>query len=128
MLLNPPDPILESIDGDTYILSVDFDAKFGYWLKSLQFRIPAGTRTDIASIPWWARSISDRASLGFLGPIIHDFLCDSKGKITTLEGEVIQITSFDAALLMLLLLRIDGIPIWRALIAFLGVIVGGPKF
>jgi Protein of unknown function (DUF1353) len=77
MLPNPPDPKLESIDGDTYTLAESYPVEFGYWLSDLQFEIPAGTITDLASIPWYLRWINDRASLGILAPLVHDFLIDS---------------------------------------------------
>lgn len=123
MLPNPPDPILESIDGNTYVVTQDYPVKFGYWLRSLQFAIPAGTTTDLASIPWWLRSIRDRASLGILAPVVHDYLCDVKGKIITLQGESIQLSRFDAHLLFLILLRLDGISWRRSLVAFVAVAV-----
>jgi hypothetical protein len=127
-LINPPDPQLESINGDTYIVAVDFPVKFGFWLRELQFTIPAGTRTDIASIPRLFRSINDRASLGILAPVIHDFLCDQRGRVENIQGEIIQVHWFDANLLFLMLLRLDGISWHRALIAFIGVTIGSPRW
>jgi hypothetical protein len=124
----PPAPVLLSIDGSTYQVAEDFKVKFGYWLRQLQFAIPAGYRTDIASIPWWFRSIMDRASLGLLAPVVHDYLCDSRGRITTLEGEELQIGWFEVNLLFFLLMRLDGVPWQKALWAFLGVTIGCPKW
>jgi hypothetical protein len=125
---NPPDPILENVDGNKYIVAADFSVKFGYWLRELQFQIPQGFETDIASIPWWFRMVIDRASLGILAPIIHDYLCVMKGRIKTLQGDFIQVSWFDTNLLFLLLMRIDGISWPRALFAFLAVTVGSPKW
>jgi hypothetical protein len=128
ILSKPPSPRLTSIDGNVYEVSETFIVKFGYWLKQLQFAIPEGYKTDIASIPWWFRSIMDRASLGTLAPIVHDYLCDNHGKITTLEGEELQIGWFEVNLLFFLLMRLDGVPWKRALWAFLGVTIGSPKW
>ena len=127
-LVNPPDPFITSINGDTYIVATDFHVEFGIWLEELQFVIPAGTETDIASIPRLFRWINDRASLGILAPVVHDVICAQNGIIQTLDGRTIKITYFDAAILMLILLRLDGISIRRSLIAFLGVVIAGPKF
>ena len=127
-MINPPDPQLESIDGDTYIVAVDSPVKFGYWLRELQFTIPAGTKTDIAFTPWYVRWINDRASLGVLAPITHDFICQQQGKLTNIQGELIQVTWFDANVLFLILMRIDGISWYRALIAFIGVTIGSPRW
>jgi hypothetical protein len=127
-LKKPPSPQLTSINGDVYEIAEIFPVKFGYWLRQLQFSIPAGYKTDIASIPWWFRSIMDRASLGTLAPIVHDYLCDNRGKIVTLENEELQIGWFDANLLFFLLMRLDGVHWRRALWAFLGVTIGSPKW
>jgi Protein of unknown function (DUF1353) len=128
MLKNPPDPQLESIDGDTYQLSAPFAVKYNYWFRELQFEIPAGTVTDLASIPWFLRWIHDRASLGVLAPVIHDYLCDRRGKVTNIQGEPIQLTWFEVQLYFLLAMHFDGIVWHRALIAFLGVLIGSPRF
>jgi Protein of unknown function (DUF1353) len=127
-MFNPPDPQLESIDGDTYQISAAFQAKFSYWLRDLQFEIPAGTITDLASIPWFIRWINDRASLGILAPVIHDYLCDRRGKVINLNGDAIQLTWFDVHLYFLVAMRIDGISWHRSLLAFIGVVVGGPRW
>ncbi len=127
-MINPPDPKLESIDGDRYQLSETFSVKFGYWLRELQFEIPVGFQTDIASIPWWFRMIIDRASLGVLAPVVHDYLCDQRGKITNIQGDSLTVHWFEVNLLFLMLMRIDGISWPRALWSFLAVTIGSPKW
>jgi hypothetical protein len=127
-MINPPDPKLESIDGDTYQLAEAYPVEFGLWLCDLEFSIPAGTITDLASIPWYLRWIIDRASLGILPALVHDFLCDRRGKVQTLYGETIQVSWFDANVLFLILMRIDGVNHWRAFWAFVGVTIGSPRW
>jgi hypothetical protein len=122
--MKPPSPKLESIDGDKYRLEESYTAKFGYWLKDLQFIIPAGYETDLASIPWFLRQFGDRACLGFTPVVIHDYLCDREGKITNLDGVEIQLTWFQVQLYFLVALELDGVPWRRSLAAFLGVIAG----
>lgn len=124
MNLKPPSPKLQSIDGDKYRLEEPYIAKFGYWLKDLAFEIPAGFETDLASIPWFLREFGDRACLGFVPVIIHDFLCSVEGEFTNLDGVEVQLTWFQVQLYFLVALELDGIPWRRSLAAFLGVIAG----
>jgi len=128
MLVNPPDPQLESLDGSTYRLTADYRVDFAKWLLGLQFTIPEGFVTDIASVPRPLRWLFDRADLGLLAPVIHDYLCENKGQVTGHNGETIIVNWFDSALLFLILMRIDGIPWFKALCAFLAVVIGGPRF
>lgn len=129
MPINPPDPRLESIDGDTYQLPNQYQARFSDWLQDLQFEIPAGTITDLASIPWFVRWINDRASLGILAPVIHDYLTSNQGQVINLKGELIKLSWFDTHLYFLVAMRIDGVHPARAFIAFIGVLIGNrPKW
>lgn len=122
--MKPPSPKLENINGDIYRLQEPYIAKYGYWLKDLQFEIPAGFTTDLASIPWFLRGLGDRACLGFTPVIIHDYLCATEGKFTNLDGVEIQLTWFQVQIYFLVALELDGIPWRRSLAAFLGVIAG----
>lgn len=125
---NPPDPILESIDGDRYRVVDTFAVKYNYWFRELQFEIPAGYITDLASIPWFVRWIADRASLGLLAPLVHDYLCDCRGRFTNIQGEIVQLTWFQVHLYFLVAMQLDGINWQRSLIAFIGVLIGGPRW
>jgi len=127
-MINPPDPIIESIDGDHYLLREAFTVKFGFWLRELQFEIPAGFISDLASIPRCFRWIHDRASLGVLAPVVHDFLCHTNGRFFNVQGEPVQLHWFDVHLFFLVSMRIDGVSWGRALIAFLVVVCFGTKW
>lgn len=124
MLPKPPQPYLGSIDGDTYQSLARYQVNFSAWLKPLEFIIEAGTDTDIASIPWWLRSIHDRASLGLTAPFLHDWLCTHQGKYISSSGEEIQLSWFDVHLFFLVAMRLDGISATRSLLAFLAVLIG----
>lgn len=130
--MNPKDPRIESVDGDTYILSEPFESWLGMWIgdwvSEIDFTIPAGERTDIASVPWGFRWIYDRASLGFLGPINHDILCKEEGRLINRAGKRIQLSWFKVHLCFLLLMLMDGIPERRAFLAFVAVLIGGPRW
>lgn len=125
---NPPDPKLESIDGDTYRLSETFAVKYNYWFREFQFEIPEGTVTDLASIPRCVRWIVDRASLGSLPPVIHDYLCDHRGVFVNLQGDRIELTWFEVHLYFLVAMQLDGVSWQRSLFAFIGVLIGGPRW
>jgi Protein of unknown function (DUF1353) len=126
--MNPTDPKLEGIDGDSYIVAIDFPVILSAWLEDIQFIIPAGEKTDIASVPWWFRWAYDRASLNLLGPVAHDFLCRCEGRFTNLAGKVIQLSWFKVHVYFLLILLIDGVPDRRAFLAFLAVLIGCPRW
>lgn len=127
-MINPIDPKLESIDGDSYQLNEDYAVRVGYWMRQVDFVIPAHTRTDIASVPWYMRWLYDRASLGLLAPIVHDYLCDNQGKITHVNGRKIQLSWFQVHIYFLILMQIDGINDRRSFLSFLAVLIGGPRW
>jgi hypothetical protein len=127
-LINPPDPHLESLGGDTFKVSEDYVVKFGFWLRELQFVIEEGFVSDLASVPRPLRVCIDRAELGLLAPIVHDYICKKKGVLTNIQGDIIKLHWFDAHLFFLVAMRIDGITWKRALYSFLGVLLGGPKW
>jgi hypothetical protein len=125
---NPKDPILRSVDGDLYSLSEPYSVDFALWIKNLEFTIPEGFETDIASVPSVLRCVMDRASLGLVAPLVHDYLCDRRGRLIAQSGDLLSIHWFDVSLLFLMLLRMDGISWPRSLAAFLAVVLGGPKW
>lgn len=130
--MNPRDPVLESVDGDTYKLNQEFSAWIGLWIgdwiEDLDFIVPAGEVTDIASIPWWLRWAHDRASLGILGPVIHDRLCAVEGKVINARGEKMQLSWLETHTCFLLLMWMDGIDQKRAFLAFAAVVLHATVF
>lgn len=121
--MKPTTPKLISIDGDNYMLEEPYIAKYGYWLKDIQFEIPKGFVTDLASIPWYLRQLGDRVCLGLTPVIIHDYLCSCEGRFINLDNKEVELTWFQVQLYFLVALELDGIPWRRGLIAFLGVIL-----
>lgn len=127
-MLKPARMDVDSIDGNNFILKSDYPVKVGYWIRELQFTIPEGFTSDLASIPWQLRWYMDRASLGFLAPIFHDYLWTQKGKIINLQGDEIQLTRFQCNLYFLLAMQLDGIDSSRSLTAFLAVVFFAPSW
>lgn len=125
--MNPRDPQLESIDGDTYQLIQDYPVTLslwiGDWLKDIDFVIPAGEPTDMASVPRWFRWAYDRASLGTLPTVIHDTLCATEGRITNARGQRKQLTWMQVHVCFLLLMWMDGIGERRGMLAFAAVML-----
>lgn len=124
MLNKPPQPHIGSIDGDRYVSLSPYMVNFADWMSGVQFEIPVGTETDIASIPRTLRWMYDRASLGITAPILHDFLMMRKGRYINVMGQEVQLSWFDCHVFFLVAMRLDGIPPIRALLAFLAVTVG----
>lgn len=126
--INPPDPHLESIDGDNFRLVETYSAKLAYMLREVQCEIPAGFVSDLASIPRVVRWKYDRASLGFLAVLIHDYLCKHDGVFTNLQGRRVRLGSMAVHAIFLILMLIDGIPPERAFECFVAVVVFGGKW
>ncbi len=124
---NPRDPQLESIDGDLYQLSQEFPAWIGLWvgdwLADIDFIIPAGEPTDIATVPRWFRVFYDRASLGILAPVVHDFLCVNEGRIVTARGQRLQLSWLKVHVCFLILMWMDGVDERRSFLAFTAVML-----
>lgn len=123
MLSKPPEPHLGSIDGDTYRSLAPYLVDFSDWLDELEFIIYPETPTDIASVPWFARWLYDRASLGLSAPFIHDFLSTTRGRFTNTRGREIQLSWFATQVFFLVVMVIDRIPVRRAFLAFLAVVL-----
>jgi hypothetical protein len=127
-LVNPPDPQFETVGGDKKVLVTAFDFKLPFWLRQIQFRIPAGYVSDGASVPRHLRWIYDRASLGTLAPLAHDWGCEWEGVIINLRGEVLQLPWYVVHAFFLVAMLLDGVPWGRAKNCFLAVLLGGPKW
>lgn len=128
MLINPPDPDFESIDGDSKSLKTSFDVKIPYWLRQIQFRIPAGFVSDGASVPRLLRWVYDRQSLGSIAPLTHDFLCEYEGVFINLQGEVIQLPWYAVHTIFLVCMLIDGVSCPKLFNCFVAVMLGGPRW
>lgn len=126
--INPPDPILRSIDGDKFAIVESYSVKLADWLRRLQFEIPTGYVSDLASIPRILRWKYDRASLGFTATLAHDFVCKHDGVYTNLEGRRIRLGALECHAIFLILMLIDGIPASRAFACFVAVVLFGGKW
>jgi hypothetical protein len=124
----PPTAHIESLDGNIYRVSSDYSVNFGDWLEPLHFKITAGFTTDLASVPSLFRSLLDRAGLGIVAPLVHDYICGNRGKLLLNSGKEIQVSWTDCNLLFFLLMRIDGVPWPKAFVAFLAVMAGSPRW
>jgi hypothetical protein len=123
-----PIPKIENIDGDTYRLVEEYPVKFVLWYRDFQFAVPPDFISDLASIPRPLRIFIDRASLGIIAPLIHDYLCDRRGKIVSMSSQNIELTRYEVNFIFLIAMLLDGISIRRSVIAFIGVSIGAPKW
>lgn len=85
-----------------------------------EFRIPAGFKFDLASVPrplWWLIAPFE---LTITAPLIHDFLYQNAGKPP--QGTVVPATTFSrkaADQLFLEVMRREGVSAWRRRLAYL---------
>lgn len=126
--IKPPDPLVRSINGDEFQLIESYSVKLAYWLRQMQFEIPKGYVSDLASIPPIIRWKYDRVSLGFLAVLIHDWICEYDGVYRNLEGNLIRIGALECHAIFLIMMLIDGIPAARAFECFVGVVLFGGKW
>ena len=91
-------------------------------LVNIAFVIRADqTLYDLASVPrflYWLIAPSD---LGLIAPTVHDYLINQQGRVADLDGNPVQINRATADLLFAIAMAADGIPQWRAVLAYLGV-------
>jgi hypothetical protein len=118
-----PIPQINTNDGNLYFLEDKYIVNFSRYFN-FDIVVPKNYQTDLASIPRVLRWIIDRASLGLVPPILHDYVCYMKGKITDINGVEYQLSWFECHLLFLIAMNITGIDWLRATLSFLAVLVG----
>lgn len=85
----------------------------GFKGSHLWVRIPAGTVTDLATIPWFARPVFRSADARYAkAALLHDTMLRSGWSPQTAAAE------FRSALIA------DGVSLWRVNIMFLAVLIG----
>ena len=80
-------------------------------------RAPAGYRTDLFSVPWWARPVISVADIGVEAAVVHDIMCSEKIFSSGLAAEVFKFILLE-----------KGMEPWRAWCVATAVRFGGPKF
>jgi hypothetical protein len=123
-----PIPRFTDINGDTFLLSEDYPIKFVLWFREYQFMVPKGQISDLSSVPRIFRPFIDRASLGLVPPLIHDFMCDKRGTFISMSGEGIELSRFQVNVIFLLTMLLSGIPFTRSFCAFIAVSIFAPRW
>lgn len=103
---------------DKWLVKEDFQVNIdGYNLT-----VPRGFKTDLASIPWLLRGITNTYQLGITGPVVHDYCYVKKGLIDDYGSKITRQQSdrFFAALMFN-----EHVPIWRINAAYYAVRVFG---
>ena len=62
---------IEQVSEDEWILLSDLEFQAG---NELTFVVPKGFKTDLASVPWWGRSIVPRYGRYTKSAVLHDYL------------------------------------------------------
>lgn len=92
-------------------------------------RIPAGFQFDLASIPRFFWRVIAPFELSLSAPLVHDFLYACQGHPP--EGTVVPprtFTRLESDRLFLVLMRLEGVPLWRRWLAYCAVRLFGPRF
>jgi hypothetical protein len=118
-----PIPQLSTNDGNIYILKDRYVINFSKYFN-FDIVVPKNYKSDLASVPKLLRWIIDRASLGLVAPLLHDYICFKKGRIISIDGAMYELTWFECHLLFLLVMNITGIHWFRATLCFLAVLIG----
>ena len=84
--------------------------------------------TDLSSVPSPLRSIYDRLSFGIRAPVIHDYLCITKGHIHCRQFGQIKLSSTDTHKLFYDNMIQSGIPRRKAMHAHVIVQLFGPRW
>lgn len=118
-----PIPQLYTNDGNIYVLEDRYVINFSKYFN-FDIVVPKDYKSDLASVPRLLRFIIDRASLGTVAPLLHDYVCFKKGKIIDTNGVLYELTWFECHLLFLLVMNITGINWFRSTMCFLAVLIG----
>lgn len=95
------------------------DEPYSLTLEGHRIRIPAGFEFDLASVPrplWWLIAPFE---LSIAAPLLHDFLYRHAGKLPEDAVEPPKTyTRWEADQLFLQVMRREGVPAWRRLLAY----------
>ena len=81
--------------------------------------VPAGFVFDLASIPHVLRSLIDKEDLGVAGPLVHDQVYQTRGRVEPFTVPPIRVTRRAADRLLRDLCREDGVGFWKRWAAWL---------
>ena len=110
-------------------LEEEYKLAFGHW----RFKIPAGFKFDLASVPkplWW---IVAPFELSVSAPLIHDFAYVNNGhgpggSITDDEGRDLILTRSETDVMFRDIMSREGVSWWRRTAAFIAVSIFGGLF
>jgi hypothetical protein len=100
------DLVLVDVDGETWIVHEDLRYESDH-LHGALIEVPAGTKTDLASIPQLVWNIAPKTGLHDPGAVIHDWLYTS-GAVPKDDADSV----FYEAML------VKGVPKWRAWVMY----------
>lgn len=124
-------PDIEFIKNNVFRLKTNYLATLYPGLDIvIPVMLPDGSlfETDLASVPKVLRVLYDRTTFGLRPPVIHDYLCTTKGKAHSLQMGFIKLNSKDVHRLFYDTMRQSGIPRTDAARAYLAVRLCGPKW
>lgn len=95
---------------------------FAVSIDGIKITVPAGFRTDLATIPWCLRGLINTYELGLTAPIVHDYCYSTHGAVSKDFAPIdrAQADRFFAALMFA-----DHVAIWRITCAYYAVRIFG---
>ena len=107
-----------------YIVSVKFIDEFGNE-RCCPIRVPKGFVTDLASLPWFARIIIDKAGRNLEASVVHDW-CFVAWQVAGIKpNDLTEEMRLFADKTFLVALKKARVPCWRRWIMYLASRIGG---
>lgn len=104
--------------GRLFILSHEYRVTFRLDGVEHAYTVPAGTETDLASIPRFVpRIIAEKVDGHIESAVVHDFLCIERPWTSRVAADI-----FDAGM------RVAGVPTWRRELMAQAVRMFGPQW
>lgn len=105
-------------DGKLFMLSHEYRVSFRLDGIETVYTVPAGTKTDLASIPKFVpRAIAEKVDKHIEAAVVHDLMCVKRPYTSAIAADV-----FDAGMLA------AGVPAWRRKLMAQAVRMFGPQW
>lgn len=115
-----------------WLLVEEYRVKVLHEEDEFEFRIPQNFEFDLASVPRVFWSVIGSFELSLVAPLIHDYLYRFRGRpehhTRTQEPHLVVLTRRDADQIFLALMLREGVPSWKAKLAYRAVRWFAPRW
>jgi hypothetical protein len=98
-------------DGIHYVIWQMFAYVIGALGSGIGVNVPAGYRTDLASVPWWIRWLLPPNGKYGKAAVIHDFICSYR--TVNMNGQAVYVTRKTGDLIFLEAMGVLNVPAWQ---------------